>query len=81
MTSKDTGTSLPARLTAVERKVAQLAGYHQEEEAQGGTDVANRALCRAPQVKKRAFEGPMDPNRLRLIRTNEKKWLNGTVLH
>ncbi|MEN8229432.1 MAG: M12 family metallopeptidase [Bacteroidota bacterium] len=38
-------------------------------------------ICGLPQVPERELEGFIDPYRLSLIRYNEKKWVNGTVLH
>jgi len=37
--------------------------------------------CTMPQVKEREFGPEVNPNRVRLIRMNDKKWLNGTRLH
>jgi hypothetical protein len=39
------------------------------------------AYCTMPQVKEREFGPEVNPNRSRLIRMNDKKWLNGTRLH
>jgi hypothetical protein len=39
------------------------------------------AACSLPMVPDRILSAGLDPNRLQLIRTNEKKWANGTVLH
>ena len=38
-------------------------------------------LCAVPEMAPRKFESPVSPVRERLIRTLEKKWVNGTVLH
>ena len=38
-------------------------------------------FCMLPQVEERLLAAGMHPNRARLIRVNEKKWVNGTVLH
>jgi hypothetical protein len=38
-------------------------------------------ICGLPQVPDRELDSFIDPNRLSLIRYNEKKWVNGTVLH
>ena len=38
------------------------------------------AACSPPMVPDRILPRDLDPNRLQLIRTNEKKWANGTVL-
>lgn len=40
----------------------------------------NVAACSPPMVPDRILPEDLDPNRLHLIRTNEKKWANGTVL-
>lgn len=37
--------------------------------------------CELPMVPERPLDEVFDPNRAALIRYNEKKWLNGTVLH
>lgn len=41
----------------------------------------NRALCTLPVVPERVFERSVNPNRARLIRISDRKWVNGTVLH
>ena len=38
------------------------------------------ATCALPQVKDRELAPNINPFRARLIRLNEKKWANGTVL-
>jgi hypothetical protein len=38
------------------------------------------SYCSLPQVAERELRPEVDPNRARLIRLNEKKWVNGTVL-
>jgi hypothetical protein len=53
--------------------------------AQHGTtapapDAGRFAYCSLPQVAERELSPDVDPNRARLIRLNEKKWVNGTVL-
>jgi Astacin (Peptidase family M12A) len=37
--------------------------------------------CSLPPVREREFRPEVNPNRVRLIRVNDKKWVNGTVLH
>lgn len=39
------------------------------------------ALCTLPVVPERVFEKDVNPNRVRLIRISDRKWVNGTVLH
>ena len=44
-------------------------------------DIENYSYCSLPQVAERVFEPDVNPDRLRLIRVMDKKWVNGTVLH
>jgi Astacin (Peptidase family M12A) len=37
--------------------------------------------CSMPMVKERVFSPDVNPNRARLIRMNDQKWVNGTKLH
>jgi hypothetical protein len=37
--------------------------------------------CALPKIELRELPPELSPNRLRLIRVNEKKWANGTMLH
>ena len=39
------------------------------------------SYCRMPEVPARSFSPDVNPNRVRLIRISEKKWVNDTVLH
>jgi hypothetical protein len=39
------------------------------------------SYCRMPEAPARSFSPDVNPNRVRLIRISEKKWVNGTVLH
>src|SRR5687767_6632288 len=39
------------------------------------------SYCRMPEAPARSFSSDVNPNRVRLIRISEKKWVNGTVLH
>ncbi len=45
-----------------------------------GTEVRRIAYCTMPTVKEREFGPEVNPNRARLIRMNESKWVNGTKL-
>lgn len=45
------------------------------------TDETHRHACTLPRVAPRILPSDLAPNRERLIRMNEKKWANGTVLH
>lgn len=44
-------------------------------------DGGNTGVCSLPKVPPRQLPAGLNPDRLRLIRVNEKKWANGTVLH
>src|SRR5690606_27251295 len=39
-----------------------------------------KGVCRLPPVAQRPLASPIDPRRARLIRSAEKKWVNGTDL-
>jgi hypothetical protein len=41
----------------------------------------NYAYCGLPLVPERALDRNVNPDRAELIRVNDKKWVNGTVLH
>jgi len=45
------------------------------------TAVRRFSYCTMPLVKEREFGPEVNPNRVRLIRMNDKKWVNGTKLH
>lgn len=49
--------------------------------AQHGAIEEGHRYCSLPQVAERELGPDVDPNRARLIRFNEKKWVNGTILH
>lgn len=54
------------------------------KKASGKSDPAddgNVGVCSLPKVPARPLPAGLNPDRLRLIRINEKKWANGTVLH
>ncbi len=38
-------------------------------------------VCEVPEVAVRQLDADIDPHRLSLVRVDEKKWVNGTVLH
>ncbi len=39
------------------------------------------SYCSQPEIQERELMRNVNPNRLSLIRMNEKKWVNGTILH
>lgn len=54
------------------------------KKASGKPDPAGNdsvGVCSLPKVPVRELPAGLNPDRLRLIRINEKKWANGTVLH
>ncbi len=47
----------------------------------GSPQAFPRSYCSLPVVAERTFGAEVAPDRARLILVNEKKWVNGTVLH
>jgi len=45
------------------------------------TPPSTIVLCTLPVTRERQFGSNIDPNRLSLLRTFDRKWVNGTVLH
>ena len=38
-------------------------------------------LCSLPVTRERQFDASLDPERLSLLRSLDRKWVNGTTLH
>ncbi|HAC65154.1 MAG TPA: hypothetical protein DCF68_16900 [Cyanothece sp. UBA12306] len=53
-----------------------FTGHGKEDES-----LEHQAFCNAPVVPERPLQENIDPNRAFLVRFNEKKWVNHTVLH
>jgi len=49
--------------------------------SKSSTPTAMAGHCTLPNVPERSFDSTVNPFRARLIRQNDKKWVNGTVLH
>lgn len=70
-----------ARSTA--KRAASTIRSRTAPNRRGGTGDAARSIytCTQPEVENRPLPGDINPRRLRLVRNNEKKWVNGTILH
>lgn len=69
--------TLANRLAAVEHSLKQIPSvYNNKTDA----DSASPRYCMMPQVQERALATDVSPERMRLIRDIEKKWVNGTRL-
>lgn len=67
---------LMARMTAVEAHLKRLGAPAPQKDR---PDTATH-VCSLPQVPPRVFEQGVSPGRARLIRSIDKKWVNGTKL-
>ena len=57
-----------------------MARQPASSKAQTEETVAPQPICSVPQVPERSLPEALDPNRAFLIRRNDKKWVNHTVL-
>lgn len=65
------------RLTVIEARILQSSGKHDEL----ADDSKGIESCGLPHVPPRQLEAGIDPDRKSLIRSIEKKWVNGTKLN
>lgn len=60
---------------------ARTSGRTGRESPREATQALSYAYCALPRVPERPLPPDLNARRLRLIRMNEQKWANGTVLH
>jgi hypothetical protein len=65
----------------VKQKVIETEQVEQSKLTSGVIKNSKHSYCSLPPVPDRVFKPEVNVNRASLIRRNDKKWVNGTILH